>query len=166
VAASRADANDFQVWQPAISYSGPKAGYSALSEGQSSRYLFQTLISWVAFTGQIPSPKAISSAGNYSYHLQTFIPRFKCFPPEAETVESVLNASSIFIGNEVGLPHPSINSQTLEFATSGIQSGTPVIQNVSGVLFYFAMATVRSRNLDRLFNDRDNNGGYGVLKPA
>jgi hypothetical protein len=75
-----------------------------LNETYSSVYMeapetFVTLVKSVAYAGQVTAPQALIPVLNYSYKLNTYIPRFKCSEDPDGSHTRILDAAQELLLN-------------------------------------------------------------------
>ncbi|KAK5050832.1 hypothetical protein LTR84_003391 [Exophiala bonariae] len=143
--------SSFDVLQPSIAAPNPLNQYGKdPSETVASAYMdapniFATLVKSTAFSGKIAAPQALVAATNYSYTLETHIPRFKCAEKPNGSARQ-LDSAQIFV-EPLAEPLTSFNKDTFEyvngqFAENGVENAG------TGLIFYFGVAILEGNDLD------------------
>lgn len=149
----------FQVLQPAIADPGRNNSYIAEFPGSyflDVSPLLSNLVDSVASIGETFSPKALSTEANYSYSLQTYMPRFICRDGVPELATRIVNASSSLLGFYLNTSVP------IEPDTFAFENISSPIGSSSGLLFYMAMAG--TKGLDSSHLDLSSEDSQGVFR--
>lgn len=106
---------------------------------------FATLVKSVAYAGQVTAPQALIPVLNYSYKLNTYIPRFKCSEEPDGSHTRILDAAQELLLNTSDVA--SFNKDTFayvngKFAENGLNDSG------DGLLFYLGLATLAGTKLD------------------
>ncbi|KAJ9609032.1 hypothetical protein H2200_006803 [Cladophialophora chaetospira] len=103
---------------------------------------FATLVRSVAYAGRVTAPQALIAASNYSYKLDTYMPRFKCSTDLEDSHIRLLDAAQELIAFSF---NTTFNKDTFAFVEPDM-----VAEGLTGdgLLFYLGVATLTGPSLD------------------
>ncbi len=106
---------------------------------------FATLVKSVASVGQATAPHPLLSASNYSYTLNTYIPRFKCTADSDGTHTRIQDAAKELLS--IALNITSFNKDTFAYVNGEFaENGRP--NDGSGLLFYLGVVPLSGPKID------------------